>query len=242
MRSPWSIAALLVGAFVFAFGGYFVADSVTGPSAVVGNPGAQGPAGADGADGRDGHDGVDGLDGTDGRDGAPGPRGIPGATGATGATGAVGATGADGAPGPEGAPGIQGPAGADGEAGAQGPAGSQGADGPRSFGVHEQPGSRTLSSADPSWTIASLTLPAGTWAVNASWSGATTNSVEFACLISGTGQGMLINGVPAPQVLSVTQVWTIPIQTTVEFRCLGQGPPMTLTFEHVNFSAVEITN
>lgn len=221
MRNIWSVIAVLAGAFVFAFGGNLVADAVSSPPALVGDPGAQGPAGADGADGsdgRDGVDGVDGLDGADGRDGEQGPRGIPGATGATGAVGA---------PGPTGAPGPPGPA---------------GADGPRSFGVHEQPGNRVLSSGDPSWTIASLTLPAGTWAVNASWSGATANTVEFACLISGTGQGMLINGVPAPRVFSATHLWTIPSQATVELRCLGQGTSMTLAFDHVNFSAVEITN
>ena len=85
-----------------------ISSSIT--SSMIASATLTGPAGADGADGKDGADGAtgpQGLPGVDGKDGAPGAPGAstPGKPGVNGANGAQGAPGVPGAPGAPGAPG-----------------------------------------------------------------------------------------------------------------------------------------
>lgn len=245
MRSPWSTIALLVGAFVFAFGGYFAADAISGPPALVGEQGPNGPAGADGADGADGRDGLDGRDGVDG---ATGPRGFTGPIGATGPAGpqgpagVPGTNGADGADGADGATGPQGPAGADGADGATGPAGPPGADGPHSYAVVVD---NPPSVANGSVTVAQLAIPEGTWIVSAGWYAMTNVNDNQVChLVDGQNAFLyeMINMSPAVHSHSITQVYTTPAgggsMRIVCFAASGN----TVTFGQVSISAIEVTH
>lgn len=79
-----------------------ISSSIT--SSMIASATLTGPAGADGTDGADGADGAtgpQGVPGVDGQDGAPGATGSgkPGANGANGAQGAPGIPGVPGAPG-----------------------------------------------------------------------------------------------------------------------------------------------
>lgn len=93
--------------------------------------------------------------------GLPGPRGKQGPKGATGATGPQGPQGSPGAPGPQGVPGPQG---LPGNVGNPGPEGPQGPIGP-SDGYSAPLTDDTFT--DSAVTLARLTLPAGTYLVDA---------------------------------------------------------------------------
>jgi hypothetical protein len=109
-----------------------------------------------------------------GQQGATGPAGPQGETGATGATGPQGATGATGPQGEKGATGTtgaigpQGPQGLTGATGAQGPQGPTGATGPigPSTVYRVSPAEANLPGGGGA-IAASLTLPAGAYAVTA---------------------------------------------------------------------------
>ncbi|MGD9956048.1 MAG: hypothetical protein AB7O74_00250 [Candidatus Nanopelagicales bacterium] len=121
-----------------------------GPAGATGATGARGPAGATGAAGARGPQGDPGLDGADGSIGPSGPEG------------AAGAAGADGAQGPAG---PEGPAGPQGPAGVAGPQGTAGADGtgPAWLDV----GEATVYAASDTHTLATVSLPAGTYLLTA---------------------------------------------------------------------------
>jgi Collagen triple helix repeat (20 copies) len=141
------------------------ATGAPGPVGAQGATGAEGPAGAQGAQGLEGPAGPTGPEGPQGVAGATGPegpQGLPGATGATGARGEQGLAGSTGPSGPEGAQGPVGPTGAQGATGATGAGASngyataaQGVDVPLPQDMNEE-------------TIATLTLPAGSYILSAS--------------------------------------------------------------------------
>jgi hypothetical protein len=120
---------------------------------------------------------LDSLRGQQGATGPAGPRGETGATGATGSQGPTGATGPQGEKGDTGAPGStgqQGPTGPTGTTGAQGPQGPTGPTGPT--GPIGPIGPSTVYRVSPAEVnlpggggaiVASLSLPAGAYAVTA---------------------------------------------------------------------------
>ncbi len=122
---------------------------------------------------------VAGQPGLPGPKGATGDKGDPGSPGAVGAKGATGATGAQGPQGPQGPQGVQGLQGAPGSPGVAGQDGAPGPAGPSKVYVVRR-GTFSLSSyqagtfppdfADE--TIASLTVPAGSYVINARHGGA----------------------------------------------------------------------
>jgi len=139
-----------------------ISSSIT--SSMIASATLTGPAGADGADGRDGADGAtgpQGIPGVDGQDGAPGATG----SGKPGANGANGANGAQGAPGIPGVP------------------GAPGQDAVTTPPVTTSTGA--TAAAPLTWTdsttYASVTAPAGTYAVSYTFTGAS------AVVISGGG-------------------------------------------------------
>lgn len=109
-----------------------------------------------------GQQGETGPAGPQGDTGATGATGPQGPTGATGPQGEKGATGATGAPGPQGPQGPQGLTGADGATGAQGP---QGPIGPSTV-YRVSPADVNLPGGGGA-IVASLSLPAGAYAVTA---------------------------------------------------------------------------
>lgn len=96
--------------------------------------------------------------------GLPGPRGKQGERGPQGAAGPQGPPGVPGVPGVPGAPGPQGPQGLPGDVGNPGPVGPQGPIGP-SDGYSVALSDDTFS--DVPVVLATLTLPAGTYLVDA---------------------------------------------------------------------------
>jgi hypothetical protein len=114
---------------------------------------------------------LDSLRGQQGATGPAGPRGETGATGATGSQGPTGATGPQGEKGDTGAPGstgLQGPTGPTGTTGAQGPQGPTGPTGPigPSTVYRVSPADVNLPGGGGA-IVASLSLPAGAYAVTA---------------------------------------------------------------------------
>jgi hypothetical protein len=123
--------------------------------------------------------GQPGLPGPKGATGDKGDPGSPGSPGSPGAAGAKGATGATGAQGPQGPQGVQGLQGAPGSPGVAGQDGAPGPAGPSKVYVVRR-GAFSLSSYQdgtfpPAFndeTIASLTVPAGSYVISARHGGA----------------------------------------------------------------------
>ena len=154
-----------------------------------GLPGADGVAGPTGLRGASGVPGADGIDGRDGIPGAAGRDGLPGADGLNGTDGSPGADGVAGATGPQGLPGATGPAGHDGADGL-GPA-------------YLDTGDATAYTASDTHTLASVSLPPGTYTLQASVF--VTNAAEYtddatiSCAFGfGVGASLLT---PQPQAI-----------------------------------------
>jgi hypothetical protein len=136
------------------------AQGIQGAKGDPGAPGVAGPKGDTGAPGAAGADGAPGAKGDKGDRGDPGAAGTPGVKGDTGSPGAAGADGAPGAKGDAGAPGA---AGTPGAAGAKGDTGARG---PSDVWVRSTNFS-FLQTSGTLRTLLTLTLPAGTYLINA---------------------------------------------------------------------------
>lgn len=251
------------------------AAGATGPTGPSGAAGAQGPAGAAGQPGAAGPSGATGPAGAEGPAGATGPIGLTGPTGLTGAAGADGQQGPAGAPGAAGAAGAageqgpqgpEGPAGPDGPAGPQGVAGPQGSTGPAGpagpTGAAGPAGADGVDGTGPAWldtgdatvftasdthTLAGVTLPAGTYVLNASVfvndaiPFETVATIQCSLIVAGDDQVLTPSfpTVASPQVQLIQDMVTLPsavvsvsgASSPVSLRCtvVDEGGGFTLT-------------
>lgn len=169
--------------------------------------------------------------------------------------GAVGPAGPQGDAGPAGAAGMQGPVGPEGPAGAQGPAGPA----PFSYGATFSGALGVLSGeetkgggSDPSAAadISDVTLPPGTYVLQATASGTPGNPEAMFCGLyddgATTGTGALATGgveLTAASSLSLLTPFTVPASMasdTVELRCGTSGSSKTQTGFSATFVATPV--
>jgi hypothetical protein len=155
---------------------------------------------------------IDGPAGPAGPAGPIGPQGLPGPAGPAGATGPVGAVGPQGATGAQGPVGATGPQGAPGPQGPAGPAGSTGLSDAYAYSkdtcsIALGDCTTAISPATPV-EVMGLTLPAGTYVVNASVAFYATENVSVpAPHAIGPGVDPLIpTGMDTSVQCSLTQV------------------------------------
>lgn len=218
--------------------------------------GARGPAGATGATGARGPAGATGAAGARGPQGDPGLAGADGSTGPSGPEGAAGAAGADGAQGPAG---PEGPAGPQGPAGVAGPQGTAGADGtgPAWLDV----GEATVYAASDTHTLATVSLPAGTYLLTAQvfiTNGASSGTVSvLTCTYEVDAESQLLSAQPPvikepESSLRDDVVWltsgAVAVeggQAAISVRCAstnyGNGMTMTGTLVATRVSALTVT-
>jgi hypothetical protein len=232
------------------------ADGARGPQGLAGPQGEQGPEGSQGAQGLPGDDGAEGARGPQGLQGPAGDPGEQGPPGAAGSAGAPGETGAAGPQGPEGPEGPAGPAGETGAAGPQGPAGADGT-GPAWLDIGEP----TVYTASDTHTLATVTLPAGTYLLSAQvyvTNGASSNSVSF---LTCTYEAALPNAVLSAQppvikepesnlrddvvTLTTAALSVESAEAPISVRCAstnyGNGMTMTATLLATRVSALTVT-
>jgi Collagen triple helix repeat (20 copies) len=162
-----------------------------------GREGAVGPTGPTGPQGVEGPSGPQGPAGAQGLTGPAGTSGPQGLTGLTGLTGPQGPAGLAGSPGLAGPTGPQGPAGAIGQTGPQGPSNAYApwVDGAYAQHIVDLPANVTT-------TLASVTLPQGSYLVNAKVGlyNFSSSALGAQCYLKQTGD--VLDGVTSGQLVS----------------------------------------
>jgi Collagen triple helix repeat (20 copies) len=225
-----------------------------GKRGLVGSMGFRGPVGSQGQKGETGGRGPAGMPGAAGPAGAAGARGEKGDDGAVGARGSVGPTGPAGPTGPSGPTGPEGPQGATGADGAQGPPGPA-----EVFSVyrgHALAGPVAMGESG-SFTIATLDLPAGSFAVFAKASFESSLDQSATCYLQAAGStfaglGASADGVELAFGSGVSRVsstlFLTPELTSpggVELKCdLGASahPEVSLDVRHARITAIRATS
>jgi hypothetical protein len=165
--------------------------------------------------------------------GPKGDKGDPGARGLQGPAGPAGPQGDKGDPGPQGDPGPPGP---EGPQGPPGPAGTGG--GALPLGLHGTPGGTdaVLTAFPDLTTVATLTLPAGTYLVltggSVSLQGTAGAQGLGVCRISGPTRRLSSSDVPfaGPQAaLSLTAWSQSTAQTDVRLECATTAGSMSVS-------------
>ena len=195
--------------------------------------GPTGPAGPQGVQGPSGPQGPAGAQGLTGPAGATGPQGLTGVAGPTGPQGTAGTTGS---PGPAGPTGPQGPAGAIGPTGPQGPSNAYApwVDGAYAQHIVDLPANVTT-------TLASVTLPQGSYLVNAkvalynissSAQGAQCYLRQTADVLDGASSDQLVSAGRETLVLQAATV--VPASgAVVTLDCWCFLPNMRTYFPHL---------
>jgi hypothetical protein len=209
------------------------ATGATGNTGAMGTPGPMGPAGATGTQGPAGAMGMQGLTGTAG---ATGPQGNAGATGPMGATGAQGATGAPGQPGSMGATGATGSVGPMGLMGATGATGAAGAS--NVYFTSKQ--TAAIPSGGGNVTIASLSLPAGSYLVSGKVLPSERLSYFISCSLSGDS-GDVSTSVEGDFNIVLQGAVTLTSANTVGISC-GTNNPGGAAVHYIALSAIQTGN
>jgi hypothetical protein len=169
-----------------------------------------GPVGPAGADGVDGETGPQGIPGIDGKDGAPGATG----------SGAQGKQGAAGAPGPAGAPGVDGTDATD--------------DPPISIST----GPSGVSIAGSPVAVTSIDVPAGTFAISLTISGASAvpseglgTGAQASCFFDVGGSYVSFAADGAPHDDSGSHVSSVTASTTYTVLCFASFDVTPITAE-----------
>lgn len=206
----------------------------TSGSVAVGPTGPTGPTGATGATG---------PAGPAGPIGPVGPQGVMGAIGPVGPAGIPGAAGSPGPIGPQGIPGIPGPAGA---TGATGPAGT--GDRGTVFQSHKGCCGSEIAIGSDFVPFGNLTLPAGTYLVNATASFINRqntpagNAILYCNLYVGSNADTGFQHVPASTSakLSFTLAQTIEADEPVYLECRNNSEVGVMSVMTYTINALEV--
>lgn len=214
---PHSTTGVITGCYTTIGGILKVVDKQAGVDCGPGatelpwnQTGPQGPEGPLGPTGPQGPQGDTGSTGPQGPQGIQGIQGVQGEQGETGTTGAAGATGPQGGIGP------------------QGPQGETGPQGPASGGTVYIDLNAGPNQVNGTETVASITVPAGKYLVQAkAWVDQTVGSESFVlCALSDLGvfDGTRLNASTVNYAAVVAQeVAEDDVEFTIEYECVSDA-------------------
>jgi hypothetical protein len=210
-----------------------------------------------------GDTGLTGTPGLKGDTGVPGPQGPKGDTGLTGTPGLKGDTGLTGTPGLKGDTGLTGAQGPKGDTGGRGPQGVAGPPGPsgsgggtaytRTLNVYVAFGATPTPTPSPT-TVMSLTLPAGTYVVQAKFGVNSLNSSSgnIRCSIVNPASIVVIDQTTvtvSPRIsiwirayapVSLLGVVSATAPVTLDLTCSADNPGQLFNVEDGTFVAMTV--